>query len=470
MDRDKKSDATAEPASPIAFRPCSNGEFSPRPETPRDRLAEAHFRRLVDDNLGRSGLSRRRFVQSACGYAAALLTLNQVYGCRPGGGDDPDAAGYDVTPDMLADAGRACAALSGDEFIFDVQVHPADPLAPWRDAPLPMTAADLIRMIFVASDTTVACLSGVYYARGGGADNVAANAQLRELIERVGGPRLLYHVNVDPTEGPAELAYMAEIAGRFPVSAWKVYPHVGPWRLDRDVGLAFLERARALGTKIIAAHRGIGPGIGYGAESSPIDLVLAARAMPDLTFLTYHAGWDPLADEDHAFDPAQADPVGVDRLIKALRDHGIGPSGNVYAELGSTWRGLMTLPQAAAHVLGKLLLTLGEERILWGTDSVFTGSAQEQIVAFRRFQIPVAMQERYGYPALTDTARRKILGLNAARVYGVDPVAMRCAIRDDYVSGLRAARAADPRAVPVPTEKALGPRNRREYLAMCKGS
>ncbi len=44
---------------------------------------------------------------------------------------------------------------------------------------------------------------------------------------------------------------------------------------------------------------------------------------------------------------------------------------NVYAELGSTWRFLMRDPDSAAHALGKLLLHLGEDNILWGTDSIW---------------------------------------------------------------------------------------------------
>lgn len=457
----KKSASEAPLRSPIAFRPCSNGEFCPRDETAQDRRAAAIFRAIVEQQHRRAGLSRRQFAESACGLAAALLALNQATGC-----DSADRPGYDVPPDLAVDPRRACQVLGGDEFIFDVQIHPPAPLSPWRDAPLPASAEDLIRAVFVDSDTSVGCLSGVPDARAGGADNVAANRQLQELVERLGGPRLIFHANVDPTRGPAELDHMAELAGRYRIGAWKVYPHVGAWRLDRDVGAAFLQRARDLGVKIIAAHRGIGPDVDYAGVSSPVDLVLAARAFPDLSFLTYHAAWDPAVDEDHPFDPAEANPRGVDRLIKALRDH--GSRGNVYAELGSTWRGLLSSPLQAAHVLGKLLAHLGEDHILWGTDAVFTGSPQEQIVAFRRFQIPEALQESYGYPPLTDAARRKILGLNGARVYGVDPAALRCAISKDLVSQARLARREDPASVPVPTEKSYGPRTRREYLAFLR--
>jgi hypothetical protein len=88
----------------------------------------------------------------------------------------------------------------------------------------------------------------------------------------------------------------------------------------------------------------------------------------------------------------------------------------------------MSAPDQAAHLIGKLVKYLGEDNVLWGTDCIWTGSPQAQIEAFWSFQIGQDFQERYGYPALTDAIKRKILGLNAARVYGVDVAARRCAI------------------------------------------
>jgi hypothetical protein len=94
----------------------------------------------------------------------------------------------------------------------------------------------------------------------------------------------------------------------------------------------------------------------------------------------------------------------------------------VFAELGSTWWHLLRRPDEAAHVIGKLLVAFGEDNILWGTDSIFYGSPQGQIEAFRSFQIPQDFQDRHGYPPLSDRAKSKILGWNAARLYGVDPI------------------------------------------------
>ena len=122
----------------------------------------------------------------------------------------------------------------------------------------------------------------------------------------------------------------------------------------------------------------------------------------------------------------------------------------MYAELGSTWYLLMRRPREAAHVLGKLLLAVGEDNVLWGTDSIWYGSPQPLIDAFRAFRIPEELCEQYGYPRLTDRVKEKVLGANAARVYGVDPVAAKAAARDDDLAWVRdavrweAARAAKP--------------------------
>ena len=139
----------------------------------------------------------------------------------------------------------------------------------------------------------------------------------------------------------------------------------------------------------------------------------------------------------------------------------------MYAELGSTWRFLMTNPDAAAHVLGKLLLHPGEDRILWGTDSIWYGAPQDQISAFRAFEIGESMQEMYGYPALTGRAKEKILGLNAAALYGVDVEETRCAIRNDDFASAKLAMEADP-ALRRPSYRQPGPQSRREFLRYLK--
>ena len=170
----------------------------------------------------------------------------------------------------------------------------------------------------------------------------------------------------------------------------------------------------------MSVHKGIAGG---SAAAAPADVGPAAAMHPDARIVVYHSGWDGVAEGP--YDPA-APNAGVDRLIASLEQAGIGPGGNVYAELGTTWRTIMGDPTQSAHLLGKLLSHVGEDNVVWGTDSIWYGSPQDQIQAFRAFEITPEFQDRFGYPALTPERKAKILGLNAARLYGVTPAAVHC--------------------------------------------
>jgi hypothetical protein len=135
---------------------------------------------------------------------------------------------------------------------------------------------------------------------------------------------------------------------------------------------------------------------------------------------------------------------------------------NVYAEIGSAFAVAFTDgPMAAAHLVGSLMKALGPERILWGTDSIWWGSPQWQIEGFKALTIPPAMQEEFGYPPLTERAKRQILGLNAARLYRVKVRETRCAIEADQLSQLRIGLGG-PEA--TRTHLVYGPRTRRDFL------
>ncbi len=93
---------------------------------------------------------------------------------------------------------------------------------------------------------------------------------------------------------------------------------------------------------------------------------------------------------------------------------------NVYTELGTTLASMIvTFPTVCAHLLGQQLYYMGSQNILFGTDSMWYGGPQWQIDALWRFQIPESLQETWGYPPITQTDKRNILGLNSARLYGL---------------------------------------------------
>ena len=107
---------------------------------------------------------------------------------------------------------------------------------------------------------------------------------------------------------------------------------------------------------------------------------------------------------------------------------------NIYMELGSTFAQLVTThPTVCAHVLGQIIDAFGVDHVLWGTDSIWYGSPQWQIEAFRRFQIPDQLIEQHRYQPLTRQVKERIFGLNAARVFGVDVKAKRNELPQDML-------------------------------------
>jgi len=102
--------------------------------------------------------------------------------------------------------------------------------------------------------------------------------------------------------------------------------------------------------------------------------------------------------------------------------------------------------------------------VLWGTDSIWYGSPQDQIQAFRTFQISPQLRERSGYAEITPSVRAKIFGLNAAKVYGLSPTEVRKYTSNDEISRQRQAYLERPE----PNFLTYGPKTRREFLRLTK--
>ncbi|MCZ6860282.1 MAG: amidohydrolase, partial [Alphaproteobacteria bacterium] len=151
-------------------------------------------------------------------------------------------------------------------------------------------------------------------------------------------------------------------------------------------------------------------------------------------------------------------------LIRSVEENEILRNSNVYAELGSTCRYALRDPDIADHVNGKLVKHIGETNVLYGSDCIWYGSPQDQIQAFRTFQISNEFQEKYGYPKMTSELRARIFGLNATRPYGIDVDEVLKRARRDAIQHRRT----EYRENPDPHFLTFGPRNRREFLANLK--
>jgi predicted TIM-barrel fold metal-dependent hydrolase len=458
---------------PIKFGPCSNGEYDPQPLSPVVEETIRRARNACDRNARRTGVSRREFLLSVCGAATTLLILNACASeeSKAKGRGKPGGT-YDVPSTASADRDAARAALAGNEFVFDIQGHfleyrvnPATRQArdfwtgfPQRgcgeqDPRLCFSITHFMEEVFLKSDTSMVVLSALPIAPEGSPMSADLMDETRRVAEALcRDQRVLLHAQALPNVGDlsANLDAMAATAERHRIVAWKIftnYPDLydgsrNAWRLDdgdpalAQVGNAFIAQAAQLGVPTITAHKGLSNTLGYSSpHASPVDFGPAARAHPEVRFVAYHSGYEAGVPEG-PYDAATAD-IGVNRLIASMVASGVGPNQNIYAELGTTWWSLMGSPDQAAHVLGKLLKYVGEDNVLWGTDALFYGAPQDQIQALRAFQITTEYQERFGYPALTDEIKRKILGLNALRLHDVDPVTVPCPFTREELERIR---------------------------------
>lgn len=472
---------------PIKLDSTSNGEYLPLPLRDEHLAANALAQQSASNNAKRTGVGRRQFMVSASGAAATLLAFNHAYA-----ESGKNGGFYDIAPTAGLDVAEAEAAFNKLRFILDVQGHFVNPEGAWlKDVPpsakpfrdLPKASCDLgslagdrsylqcigsdefVKDVFLDSDTDIMVLTFVPSTRAAEPLTIEEAHATRDIVERLDGTkRLLVHGRVNPNQD-GDLQGMDELAEHWNVSAWKTYTQWGPdgkgFSFLDDAGQAFIEKARKLGIKNICVHKGLPFGPQSYQHSLCDDIGPAAKANPDINFLVYHSGL--VADQaEGPFDPSRNE--GIDSLIKTVLENDVAEQGNVYAELGSTWRILMRDPDSAAHSIGKLFKHLGSKQVLWGTDSIWYGSPQDQIQAFQTFQIAPELREAHGYSAITEAHRAEVFGLNAAPLYGIAEEEIARHVAGDRVAQDRLAY----RETANPHFQTYGPKNRREFMNLLR--
>ncbi len=492
----------AEPLrSPIPTRMISNGEYMPVPQTEHQKRVEARIQQLADDASKKLGVSRRQFLASSGGMAAALLAMNEEFGQM-----------FDVSADeMFEPDAFQQASVPQDLFVFDDQLHfvrgsmpsplalravaqgptaaprfERNPFNPegqldelgeawsnWNPALVGLSMdpryahiTQFIKDVYLDSQVTVGLLSNVTASqvRIGGEQprpprnaeeaqraeilTAAQTAAARNFVNDISGStRMLCHGLL--YIGKGNLENIQEQIDQNEPDSWKGYNISNAAKVDEDPNslmqrwrhddeeVAYptfeliqrnFERIRdeKPGFNNICVHKGLAPGPPDPLRGHPGDLPKAARDWPNLNFISYHACIQPAFLMADTLEDIRAGTMreGVPDIAwtteYALL---VQDLTNCYAEIGTTWASsVVTFPTVAAHIMGQLMKFMGEDRIVFGSDSVWYGSPQWQIEALWRFQIPEQMRERYGYPELTPSAKRKILGLTSARLYGIQAV------------------------------------------------
>ncbi len=448
--------AATRPAETLAFSPpvpsrvISNGEFGPAPQTVQQKSYEARLKALADTLGRRQGLSRRRFLRTASGMAAAFVALNEVHG--PIFAASPAEA---AMPDLAVERAGAFA----HQFVFDDQVHflkddsklaymvdlrefAAKVLNPAMGDPGTLDSLkfeNFVKEVYLDSDTKVALLSSAPADNHANwlIDNDQMAAARRTINEAAGSRRMLCHALFTPGH-PGWMEELDRAIEQLKPDGWKGYTIGDPrgpskfrWRLDDEKAVypAFEKLAKA-GIANVCIHKGLlppnaekrYPGVSRFADVS--DVAKAAKDWPQLNFVIYHAGFRgaPLVTpQDLALFEEQGRIDWVSDLAAIPGEAGVG---NVYADIGTTFAvTCTTYPRLAAGLLGILVKGLGADRILWGTDSVWYGSPQWQIEALRRIEVPEELQQKFGWAALGEPdgpVKKGILGLNGAKLYRIE--------------------------------------------------
>jgi predicted TIM-barrel fold metal-dependent hydrolase len=216
--------------------------------------------------------------------------------------------------------------------------------------------------------------------------------------------RIVFWGTVNPLEGRRALDEMERQVQEYGARAFKFYNtrydygRPVPWRMDDPV-VAFpvFEKAQELGIDLIGVHKGVPLGPQPIEHTQTWDMDGAAANFPDINFVIFHVGL-PFIDET------------CWQLIR---------HPNLYASLAATIDFIVRAPRQFAEILGKLLFWCGEDKIVYGSEAPIF-HPQWAIEAFWNFSLPQDLVEGYGYPQLTEQAKRKILGENLLRLHGMD--------------------------------------------------
>jgi uncharacterized protein len=227
------------------------------------------------------------------------------------------------------------------------------------------------------------------------------NTTERDAVMKEKHPdRFILNTSWDPRQGEAGLEDFEEKVEKWDIKGVKLYTaewrgDSRGWKLTDPWAERYLDKCRELGVTNIHVHKGptIWPLTRDAFDVGDVDD--AATSFPELKFIVEHCGVPRL--EDFCW-------IGVQE-------------SNVYGGLAVVAPFIHTRPRWFGKAIGELLYWLGEDRITWASDYAIW-HPKWLVEQFVDFQIPDDMTSEYG--ELTPSIKRKILGLNAARLYDID--------------------------------------------------
>jgi predicted TIM-barrel fold metal-dependent hydrolase len=214
--------------------------------------------------------------------------------------------------------------------------------------------------------------------------------------------KLIVNGRFDPRDGEAGVEQLEADNEKYDLKGVKLYTAEWKgssrgWKLTDPEATPFFEKCIELGITNVHVHKGptIWPLDKDAFDVSDVDQV-ATTYNPELNFIVEHVGLPRI--EDFCFMATQ--------------------EPNVYAGLAVAVGGLMhARPRMFAKVMGELLFWVGEDKMLFGSDYAIW-EPKWQVEGLVDWDYPDASYD--DYPRWTTAAKKKVLGLNGARLYGVD--------------------------------------------------
>ena len=221
----------------------------------------------------------------------------------------------------------------------------------------------------------------------------------------------------DPREENRGLDYLEELVEKFKIRGVKLYTAEWKgdskgWKLTDTWAARYLDKCQTLGVKNIHVHKGptILPLNKDAFDVADIDD--AATSFPELNFIVEHVGLPRL--DDFCWIATQ--------------------EPNVYGGLAVAMPFIHTRPGFFAHIISELLYWLNADRLLFGSDYAIW-HPRWLIDKFMAFELPDEVRKETGVD-LTLDVKKKVLGENAARLYGIDIEAKKGKLRQQGVASI----------------------------------
>jgi predicted TIM-barrel fold metal-dependent hydrolase len=227
-----------------------------------------------------------------------------------------------------------------------------------------------------------------------------SNLERADSFKKKHPDRVIANGYWDPRNEESGLKLFEEHAAKYNLQGVKLYTAEWKgdskgWKLTDPWSYKYLEKCLELGIKNIHVHKGptIRPLNKDAFDVGDVDEV--ATMFPDLNFIVEHCGIPRL--NDFCFIAAQ--------------------EPNVYAGLAVVLALMHRRPAYFNEIISELLFWLGPDRILFASDYALW-QPKWIVEQFMKLELPEEIAKEKGQ--LTPEVKRKIMGENAARLYGID--------------------------------------------------